>query len=139
MTSRQFLERFLPVTPEEVRDENHHRPVGKHLGGVADRRSDIGPAMERFEREEVANQSQRMPSALGRPNHVLDSVGEQQGPGPVLFAGAGQRQDGRDFNRPESSGNRLADPGRSRLIDHQEQREFALLGEGFDVGGSEPG
>ena len=73
-----------------------------------------------------------MGAAFGRRHHVLGRIGEQQRSHPVVVPRGGQGQHGRDLDRESRLAVRPAEMERSRLIHDEEQRQLALLHEGFD-------
>ena len=75
---RQQLERMVDVRLQKIRDDEHDRLVIQHLGDVVDRRHHVSPGTHRLKREQIADDSQYMSSALPRRNHVLNAIREEK-------------------------------------------------------------
>ncbi len=83
---RQQLERMVDIPLEKIRHDEHDRLVIQHFGYIVDRRHHVRPGTHWLEREQVADDSQHVPSALSRRNHVLDPIRKEKNTNPVVVA-----------------------------------------------------
>ena len=66
---------------KKIGDEKDDRFVREHLVEVLGRATDVRLSSRRLERENVADQTQRVTAALARRHDVLHAIGEHQRPG----------------------------------------------------------
>ena len=89
---RKHLDGPLDVRAEEVRYEKDDRFVCEHLVQILRRATDVRSATHRFERQDVPNQPQRVPSSLPGRNDVLDALCEHQSANAVVVPNRRHRE-----------------------------------------------
>src|SRR5687767_3593713 len=114
----------------KVANQKNDRPAADDLIGKIQRRADIGAALFRLEKERFANEPQDMRAAFGRRNVKLDALTEKNEPNFVAIANGGGSENARGLRGqlPFAVRHR-AKVRRSADIDHQQDRQLALLRE----------
>ena len=81
-------ERTLPVVGQKVGENDDDAAVPEQAAGVGETRREVGGPTLGLERDEVADDPERVPPSLAWRNDVLDLVGEEQRADPVVLEAA---------------------------------------------------
>src|SRR4051794_3868948 len=92
MTPRGDRERSRKIRSLKIRNEKHYRPASDHIVQVVERHRRVGSPALRLEKQNLADDSERVGSALLRRDKQFHAVGEQEEPDFVVVANRTERQ-----------------------------------------------